>query len=119
MRRFESVALLGAALLLGALFVPWYLPADGAGDFPGTALAAWDTWPWTGWKAFTVVDVALAVLAAASTRSRTAAVAAAGLVVYRMLDPPGTNAAVDLAPGPWLALAGALLAATAILKPSP
>src|SRR4051812_49947118 len=98
MRRFESVALLGAALLLGALFVPWYLPADVAGDFPGAALAPWNTWPWTGWKAFTVIDVLLAVLTVASTRSRTTAFAAAGLVVYRMLDPPGANAAVDLGP---------------------
>lgn len=101
------MAVLGAVLLIGALFLPWYTPTPAADDFPraGGVLA-----PVTAWQAFAVIDVLLAVLAVASVRSRAAAVVAAALVASRMLDPP---AYTEVGPGAWLALAGALIAALA------
>jgi hypothetical protein len=110
MRRFEPVAGLGGILLLVALFLPWYGPANV-----------------TGWQALTVIDVLLALLAlvaiavpviSAATRGPAKPVAieviasafgwiAVLLVAIRLVFPPDD---LSVRYGAWLALAGALIA---------
>jgi hypothetical protein len=104
------MAVLGAVLLLAALFLPWYT-LDTPDEFPGGDATPFDTFSATAWQAFTALDVLLAGLAVASVRSRTAALAAVAVVLFRTIDSPGPNTYLDLGPGPWLALAGALTAA--------
>jgi hypothetical protein len=111
MRRAEPVAGLGGILLLVSLFLPWYGPGNV-----------------TGWQAFAVIDVLLALLAllaiavpvvsaAASGPAKPIAVAvlasalgwiAVLLVVFRLLELP--DGFGELRYGAWLALAGALIA---------
>jgi hypothetical protein len=103
----------GGVALLVSLFLPWY----GLGPFPLDA---------TGWEAFAVVDLVLALtallglaVAAAALRYRTPAIpvglaiVAAGVgavvclvVVYRLLDQPGSSDLVEVRGGAWLGLAG-------------
>ena len=118
MRRAEPVAGVGGALLLIALFLPWY----GLQDIAAVHVNAW--------QAFSITDVLLALIAlpaiAVPIVSRTAegpakpidaAVIASAtgrlavlLVAYKLLNPPGPNELVELRYGGWLALAGALVA---------
>lgn len=117
------VAPLGGLLLLGSLFLPWY----GAAVHDTVDLSA------TGWQYFDVTDIALAAAAAVAiavplVRRRAftalaaaACVLAAALIVYRMFDRPGPFAieglliSLELGTGPWVALAGALLASAGSL----
>lgn len=133
MRRAEPIAGLGGILLLVSLFLPWYsidpnLALDGATlALQAGAFAAAD---FTAWQTFTVIDLLLALLAVLAILVPVISVTTSGpaksiaiaviasatgwlailLVAFRLLDPPGANAAVDLRYGAWLALAGAILA---------
>ncbi len=112
--RFEPLALLGAALLVGGLFLPWYSVSDLPTEFPRPDRIE-NYLGRTAWQAFGVVDLVLALLAVASARMRAAALAAAALIAYEMIDAPRF---ATLGPGPWLALAGALIAAAApVVRP--
>jgi hypothetical protein len=108
---FEPLAVLGGALMLVGLFLPWYSVIDVPEAFPRRDQLE-TYFNHTAWQAFAAVDVALAVLAFASLRSRAAAIAAAALIAYKMIDAP---AFATLGAGPWLALVGALIAAAAPL----
>jgi hypothetical protein len=110
----DWVAGLGGAVLLVSLFVPWY-------SVGGRKLS--------GWQAFTVIDLVLALvalvgiaLAVATAVRRTPAVPvafgvlggpagalAALLVLIRLVDRPIAQA--GLSAGTWVALAGALAVA--------
>ncbi len=112
----EIVAGAAGLLLLIALFLDWYTVAGRGGG-----LSAWD--------AFTVVDVLLAIVAllgiallvsqvvgrgpslpvALEVVTTTLALAATLLVLYRILNQPGSNDVVDVAVGAWLG-AGCCLA---------
>jgi hypothetical protein len=113
MRRFEPIVALGGALLFGSLFVTWY-DATGSQEFPVRGQSAFDALGSSGWQAFTGVDLVLAVLAvvivvcSAGRAGMAAGAPAAVVVLFRMIDPPGPDAFVELGPGAWLALAGAL-----------
>lgn len=109
-RRFEVGPLLvalGATILLVSLFLEWY----------GTL---------TAWEAFEVVEVLLAVLAAAALTIAIGrllpdlgylerrwlppvVLAAAILVVAQVIDPPPTAAGEDLEAGAWLAFGAVFL----------
>jgi hypothetical protein len=133
-RRAEPIAGLGGVLLLVSLFLPWYtIYPDLAvqGDSIAAHLSVFvEGDDVTGWQAFTIIDVLLAILAvlailvpilSVATRGPakaigTAVIASATgwlailLVGLRLLDPPGANSATDLRYGVWLALAGAIIA---------
>jgi hypothetical protein len=126
----------GAALIIGALWAPWYAVDFGpaardalgqrAGRLPGvlgdltrqvltllpTHIEA------NAWQALEKGDVVLLVCALAACFAALlvrmdivaiAGTAAAGTVVLEMIDRPGPNSFVSLRWGPWVALAGALL----------
>jgi hypothetical protein len=115
LRPADWLAGLGGAVLLVSLFLPWY-------DVKGVGRHL------TGWQAFSVIDVILAIAAlvglgvalATAFRHTPALPVALGvlgapvgalavlLVLVRVLDPPGPNELLDLAVGSWLALLGAL-----------
>jgi hypothetical protein len=111
----DWLAGIGGLVLLVSLFLPWY-------DLTGTDRHL------TGWQAFSVIDILLALAAlvgitvavSAAVRRTPAVPVAAGvlgvpvgalsvlLVLVRVLDPPGPNDLLDLAVGSGLAVAGAL-----------
>lgn len=121
LRPGEWLVLAGGVALLVSLWSSWY--QVGPDDFRASA---------TGWQAFTVVDVllalvaasgiALAVLQAVETRPALPVAAAVLLVpvgflgvllvVFRLIFQPGPNELVSLGAGAWLGL-GATLAITA------
>jgi hypothetical protein len=112
LRPGDALAAAGGALLLIALFLPWY-------DAPGGARV-------TGWRAFAVLDVLLALLAVLGIaiavavmvrRTPALPIALAGvgcvagplgvlLVLIRLLDAPGQLSGVAV--GAWLGLLGAV-----------
>ena len=121
LRPGDALAALGGVLLVVSLFLPWYsvkLPS-------GAPAAGRDL---TGWQAFSVIDILLALaglvgigLAVTVVTRRTPAVPVAFavvgsvigvlavlLVLVRILDQPGPNQFLDVAVGAWIALAGAL-----------
>jgi hypothetical protein len=118
----DVLAGVGGVLVLVALLVPWYslsLPGDA---LQGVAVRV------SGWEAFTVVDVLLALaglagialtVASATRRSPVLPVSlgaiasvvgfvATLLVLVRILDQPGPDEFLDVAIGAWIALVGAL-----------
>ena len=124
----EVVCGVAAVVLLVAMFLDWYRPAVvfGALDRIGFGLSAWE--------AFSVLDVLLALVAALGLAvlafqlvgrgpavpvgievvTATLALLATLLVLYRILDQPGPNDAVEVSTGAWLglaAVAGVLLGA--------
>lgn len=126
MSRLAGVlAALGGAVLLRALFLPWYDEAQAEPDLIDLSANAW--------QYFDLTDIALAAAAAvaiavplARRRAFTALAAAAcalaaALIVFRMFDRPGPLAiegleiSLELGTGPWVALAGALLASAGSL----
>ena len=133
MRPAEPVAGAGGLLLLVSLYLPWYgleLPA-GTGNLAAPVLAAELAGATaSGWQAFTVTDILLALLALPAIAVPIVSLTARGpakpiaveviasavgwiavvLVAYRLIDPPGPNAFIALRYGAWLALAGALIA---------
>jgi hypothetical protein len=114
LRGGEWLAGAGGAALLLSLFLHWY----GVGPFSVSA-----------WRAFSVLDVVLAVLAlvplalvalqatrrspalpvAFSTFTVLAGALATLLILYRILNQPGPNELVDVKPGAWLGLLTAAL----------
>ncbi len=118
MRRFEPVAAAGGVLLLVSLFLPWYGLQN---------VAAINV---SGWQAFSFTDVLLALIALPAIAVPIVSITAQGpakpiaaaviasatgwlavlLVAYRLLNPPGPNALIELRSGAWLALAAALIA---------
>jgi hypothetical protein len=131
-----SAIFAGAAMVIGALWAPWYAVdfgpdaraamGRGASQLPGvlgdltrqvltllpTHIEA------NAWQALEKGDVVLLVCALAACFAALlarmdvvamAGAAAAGTVVVLMLDRPGPHSFVSLRWGPWVALAGALL----------
>jgi hypothetical protein len=121
-RAGEWVAGAAAAALLAALFLDWYsvpLPPVGGRTLE---LAV------SGWQAFDVIDVVLALLAlvplalvltqatrespsvpvAFSVLATIAGALAALLVLYRIVNQPGPNEFVDVEPGAWIGFAAAV-----------
>ncbi|HKH17627.1 MAG TPA: hypothetical protein VKA57_08890 [Solirubrobacteraceae bacterium] len=112
LRDGEWIAGAGGMALLAALFLDWYSGAS-------------------AWQAFSLLDIALALLAlvplglvvlqatrespslpvAFSVLTTLAAAIATLLVLYRMLNQPGPNDVIDVEPGAWIGLAAALLTA--------
>jgi hypothetical protein len=108
LRGADLVAGAAAAALLASLFLDWYSGA-------------------TAWQAFSVLDVVLALLAlvpcglvatqatrdspslpiAFSVLSTVAGMIASLLILYRIVDQPGPNDAVDVHLGAWAAFAAA------------
>ena len=132
----SSAIFAGAALIIGALWAPWYAVDFGpaardaigrqAGQLPGVlgdltrqVLTLLPTHiEVNAWQAFEKADIVLFVCALAACfaalleRMDVAAIAgaaAAGTVVLLMLDRPGPSSFVSLQWGPWVALGGALL----------
>jgi hypothetical protein len=130
MRRAEPVAGLGGLLLLVSLFLPWYgvdatVAADGDPLVMPYLAVVEDI---TGWQAFTVIDILLALLALLAIAVPVVSLATSGpaksigtavlasafgwlavlLVAIRLVDSPADG--LGLRYGAWLALAGALLA---------
>jgi hypothetical protein len=111
----------GGVLLLVSLFLPWYRQTRGPVERTNV----------TGWEAFAVFDLLLALaalvgvalaVAIAVRRTPTLPVAlavigtpvgalATVLVVIRVLEPPGDDRLLQLASAPWLGLVGALAVA--------
>jgi hypothetical protein len=129
MRRAEPLAGLGGILLLVSLFLPWYgvdpnVALDGATLVTQSLYAVEDV---TGWQAFTVIDVLLALLALPAILVPVLSVASSGpakpvaiaviasaigwlavlLVAFRLVFTPDDMA---VRYGAWLGLAGALIA---------
>jgi uncharacterized membrane protein len=114
----EWVAGAGGVALLAGLFAGWYGSADRTG--PGPEL--------TAWEAFSVLDVALALLAlvplalvvlqatrespslpvAFSVLTTVAGTLATVLILYRILNQPGPNDRVEVELGAWIGLAAAV-----------
>jgi hypothetical protein len=117
LRPGEWLSLAGGVALIVSLFSTWYTLSAGA----LTASAS-------GWQAFTVIDVLLALVAAGgialavvqAVETRPALPVAASvllvpvgfigvlLVVFRLIVQPGPNELVDLGAGAWLGLAATL-----------
>ena len=111
-RTGELVAAGGAAVLLIAMFLDWYGAAGGGRGV-------------TAWAAFGVIDAVLALVALAGLALLAFQIVGRGpalpvaigvitvslaligmlLVLYRILDQPGSNEAVDVRLGAWLGLA--------------
>jgi hypothetical protein len=118
----DGLAALGGVLVLVSLFLPWYSVTLPSADAPAVGRDL------TGWQAFSVIDILLALaglvgigLAVTVVTRRTPAVPVAFavvgsitgvlavlLVLVRILDQPGPNQFLDVAVGAWVALAGAL-----------
>ena len=106
---------LGALVLLGSLFAPWYASvfrfvtrgASGAEQI--TALRSHVITPWEAlaFVDYAVAAIALAILARPGL-ARFLAPLAIALIVWRMVETPG---GLELAYGAWIALAGSILAA--------
>jgi len=111
-RTGELVAAGGAVVLLVAMFLEWYGAAGG-----GEGLTAWDAFSVTDVVLALVVLAGLALLAfqivgrgpalpvAIGVVTASLAFVALLLVLYRILNQPGSNDAVDVRLGAWLGLA--------------
>ena len=136
-RPADVLAGVGGVVLLGSLWLKWYgFDADALvpkGELEGpaknlvdTALATADI---TAWQAFSVTDVLLALFAllaigvpltsalarrpakpvAFTVLGSVGGVLAVLLVLYRLVDQPGSNALVAVKAGAWIGMAGAVL----------
>jgi len=112
LRDGELIAGAGAVVLLVALFASWYSGAS-------------------AWQAFSVLDIVLALVAslalalviaqatrespsvpvALSVLTAVAGTLATLFVIYRILNQPGPNDAVEVGAGAWIGLAAAALIA--------
>jgi carbon starvation protein CstA len=131
LRDGELIAGAGGLALLAAMFLHWYevprVPAlEGAVGYAPLAISVG-----TAWQAFGVLDVVLALLAlvplalvflqatrrspalpvAFSVFTALAGMLAALLILYRIVNQPGPNDAVDVQAGAWLGLLAALVVA--------
>jgi len=123
-RGADWIAGAGGVALLASLFTGWYSGA--ALSAPGVGYAPLDL-GLNGWQAFSVLDLVLALLAlsplalvalqatrdspslpvAFSVLSTVAGALALLLILYRIVDQPGPNEAVEVELGAWLGLAAA------------
>ena len=107
----ELLAGVAALVLLASTFLDWYTPRGRAEGL-------------SAWSAFTVVDLLLALVIALGLAvlvlqvagrgpalpvgvevvTTTLALAATLLVLYRILDQPGPNDAIEVSAGAWLGL---------------
>jgi hypothetical protein len=138
LRPADVLAGIGGVVLLGSLSLSWYGINVGAlirggspaGDGVLNVLNTFSTPDITGWQAFSVIDILLALAAllaigvpvtSALARSPAKPVAfallatvagflAVLLVLYRIVNQPGSNAVVTVKAGAWIGLAGAVLA---------
>jgi drug/metabolite transporter (DMT)-like permease len=117
MRRVRAADWIAAAAgvaLLGSMFADWYARVDVGVN---------------AWQAFSVLDIALALLASAplalvvlqatrdspalpvafSVFTTVAGAVALLLILYRIVDQPGPNDAVDVEPGAWVGLVAAVV----------
>jgi hypothetical protein len=131
-RSADWVAGIGGLVLFVSLWLKWY-GIDGGALTDGPTVAAIGTTPIpsiTAWQAFSEIDVLLALFAlpaigvpisAALSKGPAAPVAftviascasflAVLLVLFRLLDQPGSNELVAVRYGAWIGLAGAVLA---------
>jgi hypothetical protein len=127
LRDGEWIAGAGGIGLLVALFLHWYsvpLPPVGKLAFP-----AFDDAAASGWQAFSVLDVVLALVALValalvalqatctspslpvlfSVFTFVLGLLATLLVLYRIVDQPGPNDLAAVEPGAWIGLAAAAL----------
>jgi hypothetical protein len=127
MRRLRDgdwIAGLGGVALLAVMFADWYSPAGA--DVRGVGYAPLDL-AVGAWEAFSVIDVVLALLAlvplalvalqatrdspslpvAFSVLATVAGALATLLILYRIVDQPGPNDAVEVQAGAWIGLAAA------------
>jgi hypothetical protein len=138
LRPADYLAGIGGVILLGSLWLHWYGP-DFSGLLPkgekgAPFLVVNGEQPFapdlTAWQAFSVLDVILALIAllaiavpvvtalsngpakpvAVSLLSSVFSALAVLLVLYRIVDQPGSNALVAVKPGAWIGFAGALIA---------
>ena len=138
LRPADWLAGLGGLILLGSLWLKWYGP-DFSGLLPKGARGAHvlvvnGAQPFapdlTAWQAFSVLDVILALIAllaiavpvvtafatspakpvALSLLASVFCALAALLILYRIVNQPGSNALVAVKPGAWIGFAGALIA---------
>jgi hypothetical protein len=119
----DLVAGAGGFALVAALFLHWYgLDVLVTGGPPVRAEA-------TGWQAFSVLDIVLALLAVVpfalvvlqgtrdspalpvlfSALTTVAGLLAAVLILYRIVDQPGPNDVVEVEAGAWLAFLAAVV----------
>lgn len=132
-RPADVLAGIGGLVLLGSLWLKWYgfdagplIETTGAAGTRDLQRLVPDL---TAWQAFSVTDILLALFAAlaigvpvSSVLARTTAkpvaftvLASVGgalavlLVLFRLIDPPGSNDLVALKTGAWIGLAGAIL----------
>jgi hypothetical protein len=130
LRGGEWVAAAGGVALLASMFLDWYGastvtsgPLDDQQPVPFAPLQAGGS----AWQAFSVLDVVLALLAlvplalfvlqatrespslpvAFSVLTTLAGALATLLILYRILNQPGPNDAVEVELGAWIGLAGA------------
>ncbi len=131
-RSADWLAGIGGLVLFVSLWLHWYgFDADALTDGPTIAAIGSTSVPdITAWQAFSEIDVLLALFAlpaigvpisAALSKVPTAPVAftvvatcasflAVLLVLFRLLDQPGSNELVAVRYGAWIGLAGAVLA---------
>jgi hypothetical protein len=132
LRPAEWLLTVAAVALVVALFLPWYAVATGNGHPVSggwTSYAPTDpaSLTFTGWQAFTVVDVILALCAGvaliavvlqgtqrspalpivSSVAATWAGIIATVLVVVKLLDPP-LDGSVSLRAGAWVGLGAAV-----------
>ena len=131
-RPADVLAGVGGVVLLGSLWLKWYGLDPGAFAMDGATISVLNTFvpaDVTAWQAFSVTDVLLAVFAllaigvpvsSALARRPSKPVAftvlssiggflAVLLVLYRLVNQPGSNELVAVKPGAWIGLAGAIL----------
>jgi hypothetical protein len=131
-RPADWLAGIGGLLLFVSLWLKWYgFDADALTDGPTSAAIGSVKVPdITAWQAFSEIDVLLALFAipaigvpisaalskgpavpvAFTVIATTASIFAVLLVVFRLLDQPGSNELVAVKYGAWVGLAGAVLA---------
>jgi hypothetical protein len=127
-RAADWLAGIGGLILFVSLWLPWYGIDPSA--FGGVVAGQGGVPDATGWEALSEIDVLLALFAlpvigvpisAALSKVPTAPVAftvvatcasflAVLLVLFRLLDQPGSNELVAVKYGAWIALVGAVLA---------
>jgi hypothetical protein len=125
LRHGDLIAGAGGLALIASLFLHWYGLAipEGFTALAGVSLAA------TGWQAFGVLDVVLALLAlvplalvvlqatrespsvpvAFSVLCVPAGLLATLLILYRIVNQPGENALVEVRAGAWVGLLAAVV----------
>jgi hypothetical protein len=136
LRPADVLAGIGGAVLLGSLWLHWYgldagalIRGDDSHSTGWTLYAPLGGYGATAWQAFSVIDVLLAIAAllaigvpVSSVLARSPAMPVAFallatvggaiavlLVLYRIVDQPGSNALVAVKAGAWIGLAGAVI----------